>query len=120
MSSPDGAGGGLPTALFLRRAAGEVDELSAILRDLERAIWERMSHAPPPAAKQAAQLQSFDLLSQRLRGLAAGLKVAAAATSEDLEMPILLLRSALPLGAQRAALLGPAPAGREEPSPELF
>lgn len=118
--SGGGVGRALPAAQLLRRAAAEADDLSVLLRDLERVICEGLSHGLPHVADRRAQLQSLDLLTQRLRGLSSCLLVVAAAAGDNQEIPVLPLLLALPLGSQRAALLRGVPADPGGRPPELF
>lgn len=108
---------------LLRGAAEEVQALRLVVGTLERLVGDLALRQADNARAVATDLQAFDLLSQRLEGLAACLAVVAGAPDLGPDLPTQPLARVLPLAAQRAALLGaePTPATRAPGTgPELF
>jgi hypothetical protein len=95
--------------LILRNAAGELEDMGAVVLSLERLVCDLVCREPSLAAAEGRELQAFDLLAQRLRGLSGCLAVLAGTLEEDcVEPSVADLVRALPLASQRAVLLGGA------------
>lgn len=121
MTGPDPCAA-LPAGPLLRRVAGEIDDMAALLRGLEEAVCDVLARCPSAGEARAAQLQGFDLLAQRLAGVSACLGAVSGLLDEGKGLPLPPLLAVLSLGAQRAALLegrGP-PARPARSSLELF
>lgn len=109
----------MPVGRLLRGASAELAQMGEVVLSLERLVCDLLAHDPDLAAARGRELQAVDLLAQRLRGL--GGCLAALADPLDAAPPAarLPLEAALPLAAQRAALLG-EPGARADSALELF
>jgi len=99
-----------PLAEPLRLAAVELMELAELSDQLQRAIarMTQVQGAPDPAFLTEAQ--AADLLSQRLVGIAAFLRVIAAAAPQDVMTDVYAAVMDLTLAEQARRLSGPADA----------
>jgi hypothetical protein len=108
-----------PLAEPLRLAAIELAELARLSDQLQRAIGRLTETHGAPDGEFLTEVQAADLLSQRLDGMAAFLRVIAASAPEDVTTDVHAAVMNLTLAEQARRLSGPQPAEgpRSEASP---
>jgi hypothetical protein len=104
-----------PLAEPLRLAALELAELARLSDQLQRAIGRLTENCGAPDADFLTEAQAADLLSQRLEGMAAFLKVIAASAPENVTTDVYAAVMNLTLAEQARRLSGPPPELLAEP-----
>ena len=104
-----------PLAEPLRLAAIELADLAKLSDQLQRAIGRLTETQGAPDPAFLTEAQAADLLSQRLEGMAAFLRVIAASTPETVTTDVYAAVMDLTLAEQARRLSGPHPAAAEPP-----
>lgn len=96
-----------PLAEPLRLAAIELADLARLSDRLQQSIARLTAKLGPPDAGFLTEVQAVDLLSQRLDGMAAFLRVLAAGAPEDVTADVHAAVMGLTLAEQARRLSGP-------------
>jgi hypothetical protein len=106
-----------PLAEPLRLAAIELADLARLSDQLQRAIGRLTETQGAPDAQFLTEAQAADLLSQRLEGMAAFLRVIAASAPEDVTTDVYAAVMDLTLAEQARRLSGLPPADPQAHEP---
>jgi hypothetical protein len=107
-----------PLAEPLRLAAIELADLAQLSDQLQRAIGRLTESQGAPDADFLTEVQAADLLSQRLEGMAAFLRVIAASAPENVTTDVYAAVMNLTLAEQARRLSGPPAEHAPKPSPQ--